>query len=560
MNSNYPSNLRPVIATPPTGRAILFAVGALACALALPPAATAAEAAGTAKPLEDGSAWWMTPMNAEAAAMLKKLRESEISQMKVAGKFTLAVGGDVIQTVPIANLEDPSVQGVLKIIRGADVAFANSEANMTDYLTETGQVGVLTGPKEIAADLKAQGFDILQRSSNHSTTMGTDRMLKSNAALTEVGLPFAGSGRNLQEARAPAYAITPKGRVGLVSMFSYPALNYQQPFGMSSVSDSGAGQAATYQMGNRGGLPCVNPMRLFKTVLVPQEDLDALRRVATATAEGGRKTLADYKASSGAESTARPPNFDVDQDPKSPVVLNDVRYALGPRGGLSYRMYPDDEAQNMRSIRQAKEAADFVITSIHSHESPSAYQFDFMQQQPTDFLVKLAHEAIDNGADAFVGTGVHVLRGIEIYKGRPIFYGMMSYIYQITNTPIAYDRYRDNGLNPFTTEYTENELNWKGWPPLNVLNHPDPMNNESMESVVGQATYQDGKLTEVRIYPIDFGYGRPMSQKGTPRLSTGIPAQRILSRMQRISKVLGTNLTIQDNVGIIKVGADGKSQ
>ena len=35
-------------------------------------------------------------------------------------------------------------------------------------------------------------------------------------------------------------------------------------------------------MGNRGGLPGVNPMRLFKTVLVPQEDLDALRRVATA--------------------------------------------------------------------------------------------------------------------------------------------------------------------------------------------------------------------------------------------------------------------------------------
>ncbi len=51
-----------------------------------------------------------------------------------------------------------------------------------------------------------------------------------------------------------------------------------------------------------------------------------------------------------------------------------------------------------------------------------------------------------------------------------------------------------------------------------------------------------------------------MSQKGTPRLSTGIPEQRILARMQRISKVLGTNLTLQDNVGIIKIGADGKSQ
>ena len=28
---------------------------------------------------------------------------------------------------------------------------------------------------------------------------------------------------------------------------------------------------------------------------------------------------------------------------------------------------------------------------------------------------------IDNGADAFVGHGPHILRGIEIYKGKPIF-------------------------------------------------------------------------------------------------------------------------------------------
>jgi poly-gamma-glutamate synthesis protein (capsule biosynthesis protein) len=82
---------------------------------------------------------------------------------------------------------------------------------------------------------------------------------------------------------------------------------------------------------------------------------------------------------------------------------------------------------------------------------------------------------------------------------------------------------------------------------------------ESMESGVCEASFHDGKLSEVRVYPIDFGYGVPMSQKGAPRLCTGEAAQRILTRMQRLSQPLGTSIAIQDDIGIITVGADGRS-
>jgi poly-gamma-glutamate capsule biosynthesis protein CapA/YwtB (metallophosphatase superfamily) len=47
-----------------------------------------------------------------------------------------------------------------------------------------------------------------------------------------------------------------------------------------------------------------------------------------------------------------------------------------------------------------------------------------MGEEPPDFLVDLAHKAIDNGADAFVGHGIHLVRAIEIYRGKPIFYGL----------------------------------------------------------------------------------------------------------------------------------------
>ena len=37
---------------------------------------------------------------------------------------------------------------------------------------------------------------------------------------------------------------------------------------------------------------------------------------------------------------------------------------------------------------------------------------------------------IDAGADVVTASGPHVLRGIEIYKGQPIFYGLGDFIFQ----------------------------------------------------------------------------------------------------------------------------------
>ena len=47
-----------------------------------------------------------------------------------------------------------------------------------------------------------------------------------------------------------------------------------------------------------------------------------------------------------------------------------------------------------------------------------------------DFVVTAAHLAIDAGADIFVGHGPHILRGIEIYKGKPIFYSMANFAFE----------------------------------------------------------------------------------------------------------------------------------
>ena len=65
-----------------------------------------------------------------------------------------------------------------------------------------------------------------------------------------------------------------------------------------------------------------------------------------------------------------------------------------------------------------------MIATIHAHQGDSVLQSFLFEDHPPDFLVELAHQSIDNGADAFVGHGPHILRGIEIYKGKPIFYDL----------------------------------------------------------------------------------------------------------------------------------------
>ena len=47
-----------------------------------------------------------------------------------------------------------------------------------------------------------------------------------------------------------------------------------------------------------------------------------------------------------------------------------------------------------------------------------------------DFFTDFAHQAIDTGADVFVGHGSHFPMGVEIYQGKPIFYSVGIFVFQ----------------------------------------------------------------------------------------------------------------------------------
>jgi poly-gamma-glutamate synthesis protein (capsule biosynthesis protein) len=81
--------------------------------------------------------------------------------------------------------------------------------------------------------------------------------------------------------------------------------------------------------------------------------------------------------------------------------------------------------------------------------------------------------------------------------------------------------------------------------------HPsDPAYWENMFAV---CHFAKKKLKEIKIYPIDQGFGRPRPQRGRPVLAEGEVANRVIERVTRLSRRYGTKILNRDDVGVIEL-------
>tara|TARA_B100002003_G_scaffold251646_1_gene296472 strand:- start:5505 stop:6350 length:846 start_codon:yes stop_codon:yes gene_type:complete len=280
-------------------------------------------------------------------------------------------------------------------------------------------------------------------------------------------------------------------------------------------------------MGNLNGKPGLNMLRYSERIVLSAEQIGLLRQVrdqlfeTTANYDNPRiaprnepdNLLEFYTSSSGRED----PVFRVAEPGEIP-------------GTIDFSMNPSDLDRILRSVRNGKFYSDFAIATIHAHQSQSVMERFHSSTQPPEFYVDLAHQAIDNGADIWVGHGVHTLRGLEIYKGKPIFYGLGEFFRQMNWSLQA-----QLGIDDFTTS---------------ERNGPTP---QPLESLLTLSTYQDGELTEVLLYPIELRHNGPDSRLGIPRIAPPELGQPILQRVQRLSRELGTEIDIRDNVGVVRI-------
>jgi hypothetical protein len=206
-----------------------------------------------------------------------------------------------------------------------------------------------------------------------------------------------------------------------------------------------------------------------------------------------------------------------------------------------------------------------MVVTIHCHQNSYAFQQYSFDNDVPDFLVELAHKAIDNGADLFIGHGVHTIRGAEIYKGKPIFYGVSNFVFQLNQHSLAADPMSGSGeRGPLTWRGAERSRAAEALPPNTPIKadhearwRPERHQPDNLECLLVTAHYDGGKLVEARLYPVDLGldYTRPLSRLGIPMTPPPEIAKRILAKVQRISQRFGTVIAVENNVGIMRPGS-----
>ena len=427
--------------------------------------------------------------------------------VRVAEGFSLLAGGDWIMPSPIAPLAatDEGVAGVVEAFRAATVGFVNLETNLLDPSLPDAAPRVvddwcLTADPAVAADLASMNVRLVSRANNHSMDWGVAGLRATGRHLDTAGIVHAGVGETLADARAPRYATTSHGRVGIVSV--YPTRTFDP-------------DAALDPFGRVPGRPGANVLRLRRVVTLPQGRLATVRDVTRAIDPDGQLAT-----------------------PDEPLAIDDTRFEPGELG-VRYDPDEDDLAQILRMVRTGAQHADLLIVTSHTHQEGAD------ADTPPAFLQAFARACIEAGAGAFIGHGVHRLWPVELHEGRPICYGIGNAAFSDIQEPLHGAIYRFGSARlPEGTDrsrVTDADANAAAMGPYFD-------DDRYYGCVFVRLEMRDGKLG-ARVVPIDLRRGEPLTIRGVPRLAHPEQAAGIRKRLDAMSAPFGA--TVADDGAVL---------
>ena len=131
-------------------------------------------------------------------------------------------------------------------------------------------------------------------------------------------------------------------------------------------------------------------------------------------------------------------------------------------------------------IRSARSQADVVIVSIH-------WGIHFVPEVIAEYQRQVGHVAIDSGADLILGHHAHILKGIEVYKGKVILYSLSNFALE---SPFAF---AEGSLNSLAQKEIQS-LYWKPSP-------ASPMHPDSTKTLVTKCIISNKGIKTVSVLP-----------------------------------------------------------
>lgn len=170
-----------------------------------------------------------------------------------------------------------------------------------------------------------------------------------------------------------------------------------------------------------------------------------------------------------------------------------------------------DIGRVLTAIAEATRSADLVIMYHHNHFPASK------PGRAPDWQQALAHRCIDAGAAMFVSHGEPLMLGVELYRGRPIFYDLGSLVFQ--------------------TATEEGHYGTATWQSVIV------------ECRFDGARFLGATLTPVQMNATGIGGAADLATRGRPSIAAGEDAAAILAMLASLSEPFGTRLRAGEKAG-----------
>lgn len=389
---------------------------------------------------------------------------------------------------------------IKELLTSGDFNFTNLEVNLFDKELPAGPVSGGTWSKSKEKALKTlidTGFNMYNTANNHSLDYLHAGLLNTTKVLTDYGLCFAGTGATLREASKASYVNNNGYRAALVA----------------AVTTAPTDWIGSDQKVDMPGRPGVNLIRLNAKHYVNEEAYKALEIISDNTEINQERNLLIAEGFLTKDSDS--------------FTLGELKFVKGDEFRTEYELELKDMNRLKDSLDEAKYQSDLVIFSIHGHEYT-----DGSKAIPARPIEEIARFAIDNGADIVLGHGPHIVRGLEIYKNKPIFYSLGNFIFQNDlveyQPPEFYDRYSVKLENRVSDAYLARSS--RGKKGLGI-------NPSVWSSIIAEITFNDDtfELENIVIHPITLGFDKTLSRKGIPKIEKELNlAQRELIELSKM--------------------------
>ena len=172
-------------------------------------------------------------------------------------------------------------------------------------------------------------------------------------------------------------------------------------------------------------------------------------------------------------------------------------------------------------VAASRQRSDLVVVSFHWGDSSLPVKLQ-------DYEVELAHAAVEAGADLILGHHHHCLRGVEIYRGTPILYGLASFAFDLPGIDHHFPEAARIKMRERYGDYAFGER--EGYPTF-------PFHPEYRQTMVVRATLKAGGTASILLVPClvqPAGHPAPLA-KGSEEAAKWLDYMREITRREGFS-------------------------